>query len=580
MIKRILFLTFICFILLINILIYINIKNYINILNDCFNQHIFLTSELYLFICVIIAFISILIVLDIFIIFTKRKEENKGINFKTEDGTHGTSDWMKTEEIEQILSINDVPGIVLGKFNNQIVKLPCDSYFNKNICVFGSSGSMKTTAFLLTNLLEISKYMKSIIVTDPKTDIYRITSNYFKKIGYIVKVFNLKDMCHSDRWNPLAENENINDIQTSANVIISNTQKKSGKDEFWPRAEENLLKAFLFYFLQILVDKNNLTNIYKKIAAGDLSEIDAMFKGLPNEHPAKMSYNIFASGSDTIKASVITGLGTRLQAFQNEDLQKLTAESDIDLTLPAKKPCIYYIMTDDMNSSYDFLSSLFYTFLFIKLVRYADSRPNGRCDNEVYCFLDEFANIGQIPDFNKKISTVRSRGIALLPIIQNLGQLENRYPNEQAQEIIGNCDIILGFGTSDTLTAKYFCDLLGVSTIEVNSIKKDNSIEGDFLEYGQKNISTTKRNLLNIDEILRLPSNKALVIIRGNRPLLLDKLRYSELSLSKELKDCSILDYIPDWIKNNLNNSISYDENKKVEKAVVTSNEDITWENF
>lgn len=126
-------------------------------------------------------------------------------------------------------------------------------------------------------------------------EIYKTTSTYFRNIGYTVKVFNLKDMRHSDRWNPLAENENINDVQTSANIIISNTQKNAGKDEFWPRAEENLLKAFEFYFLQMLVDKNNLTNIYKKIANGDIGEIDSMFKSIANENPAKMSYNIFAS---------------------------------------------------------------------------------------------------------------------------------------------------------------------------------------------------------------------------------------------------------------------------------------------
>ena len=180
-------------------------------------------------------------------------------------------------------------------------------------------------------------------------------------------------------------------------------------DEFWPRAEENLLKAFEFYFLENLTDNNTLANVYKHIAAGDIGEIDTIFKNLPLDSPARMSYNIFASGSDTIKASVITGLGTRLQAFQNGDLQKLTAESDIDLTLPGQKPCIYYIITSDMNSTFDFIASLFYTFLFLKLVRYADSQENGKCKNEVYCFLDEFANIGQIPDFNKKISTVRSR---------------------------------------------------------------------------------------------------------------------------------------------------------------------------
>lgn len=391
--KKVYFYIFLFLFFILNIVIITNIKKYIEILNICFNENIFLSSKLYAIISFIIALISILIILDILLVISKGKNENKGVIFKPENGTYGTSDWMKLEEMKKVLTIDDIPGIILGRFEGNIVKLPLDSYFNKNICVFGSSGSMKTTAFLLTNLLEISKYLKSIIVTDPKAEIYRTTSSYFRNIGYVVKVFNLKDMRHSDRWNPLAENENINDVQTSANVIISNTQKKNGKDEFWPRAEENLLKAFLFYFLQILVDQNNLTNIYKKIAGGDINEIDAMFKGLPNEHPAKMSYNIFASGSDTIKASVITGLGTRLQTFQNEDLQRLTSASDIDLTLPAQKPCIYYIITDDMNGAYDFLSSLFYTFLFIKLVRYADSRPNGKCDVDVFCFLEEFANI-------------------------------------------------------------------------------------------------------------------------------------------------------------------------------------------
>ena len=391
--KKVYFYIFLFLFFTLNIVIITNVKKYIEILNICFNENIFLSNKLYAIISFIIALISILIILDILLVISKGKNENKGVIFKPENGTYGTSDWMKLEEMKKVLTIDDIPGIILGRFEGNIVKLPLDTYFNKNICVFGSSGSMKTTAFLLTNLLEISKYLKSIIVTDPKAEIYRTTSSYFRNIGYVVKVFNLKDMRHSDRWNPLAENENINDVQTSANVIISNTQKKSGKDEFWPRAEENLLKAFLFYFLQILVDQNNLTNIYKKIAGGDINEIDAMFKGLPNEHPAKMSYNIFASGSDTIKASVITGLGTRLQTFQNEDLQRLTSASDIDLTLPAKKPCIYYVVTDDMNGAYDFLSSLFYTFLFIKLVRFADSRPNGKCDVDVFCFLDEFANI-------------------------------------------------------------------------------------------------------------------------------------------------------------------------------------------
>ena len=354
----------------------------------------------------------------------------------------------------------------------------------------------------------------------------------------------------------------------------------NGGDEFWPRAEENLLKAFEFYFLETLIDKNNLANIYKKVAIGDITEIDNIFKKLSTESPARMSYNIFASGSDTIKASVITGLGTRLQAFQNEDLQKLTAESDIDLTLPARKPCIYYVVTSDVDSSNDFLASLFFTFLFIKLVRYADSRPNGKCDVDVFCFLDEFANIGAIPDFNKKISTVRSRGIALIPILQNIGQLKNRYPNDLWQEIIGNTDVRLGLGMTDILTAEYFCNMIGVSTVETESIKKSNSIEGEIEEYGQKNISTLKRNLLNIDEVMRVDSNKLIAILRGNKPIKLEKMHYKTHPLASKLKDSSIYDYNPQWLQNNTNIELPKTSEKRTKTIESKKKTKLGFDNF
>ena len=201
--KKVYFYIFLFLFFILNIVIITNVKKYIEILNICFNENIFLSSKLYAIISFIIALISILIILDILLVISKGKNENKGVIFKPENGTYGTSDWMKLEEMKKVLTIDDIPGIILGRFEGNIVKLPLDSYFNKNICVFGSSGSMKTTAFLLTNLLEISKYLKSIIVTDPKAEIYRTTSSYFRNIGYVVKVFNLKDMRHSDRWNLL-----------------------------------------------------------------------------------------------------------------------------------------------------------------------------------------------------------------------------------------------------------------------------------------------------------------------------------------------------------------------------------------
>lgn len=175
-------------------------------------------------------------------------------------------------------------------------------------------------------------------------------------------------------------------------------------------------------------------------------------------------------------------------------------------------------------------------------------------------------------------------GLALIPILQNIGQLNNRYPNGLADEILGNTDIKLNLGTTDTLTAKYFCDLLGVATAETQSIKKDSGLEG-ALEFGQKNISTLERNLLNPDEIIRIPSTELMVIIRGNKPLLLQKMIYTEHPLAKKLQDNSVLTYIPDW-----NNNIEVPKTIEIEEKKVATKEnkikkeqefeDITFDNF
>ena len=285
--KLILYTSIIVFIIL-NIIICFNINNYVEVLNKCFSKEIVLDNFYYATICIIFAVISVLFIIAIKLIVFYKKEEIRGINLKSEDGTYGTADWVSNEEVNKILGKNDVAGIILGKKENNIIKLPFDSFFNKNIAVFGSSGSMKTIGFLITNLLELLKYKKSIIVTDAKGEIYRKTNTIFRENGYIVKVFNLKDMEHSDRWNPFGENENLTDIQTSSNVIITGTQKKKGKDDFWPRAEENLLRAFEIYFLENKVERNTLAEAYRIIASGDIERLDNMFRSLPLDSPARM----------------------------------------------------------------------------------------------------------------------------------------------------------------------------------------------------------------------------------------------------------------------------------------------------
>ena len=155
MVKKICFYIFLFFCFILNIILDLNINSYIKILNECFQKNIILTNNLYIVICVIIALISILIILDILLVLFKKQNENKGINFKSDDGTYGTANWMTENEISKILGINNVPGIILGKYNNNLVKLPFDSYFNKNICVFGSSGSMKTIRLFINKFTRI-----------------------------------------------------------------------------------------------------------------------------------------------------------------------------------------------------------------------------------------------------------------------------------------------------------------------------------------------------------------------------------------------------------------------------------------
>ena len=276
------------------------------ILEKCFNTNLntidinFLNLFTVIFrngtIFIIWVILNLIIILVAKNISTTKQNAVEGVNLKKKDGTFGTADWGNKQEIQEYLSIGKRDGIILGETDEQeIITLPMNTYLNKNIAVFGSSGSMKTIGFLITNLLELFKYKKSIIVTDAKGEIYRKTNKLFRDNGYVVKVFNLNNMAHSDRWNPLGENEDITDIQTSSNVIISGTQKKTGKDDFWPRAEENLLKAFEFYFMENKLEQNTLTDIYKIIASGDIATLDTMFKRLPQESPARMSYNIFAS---------------------------------------------------------------------------------------------------------------------------------------------------------------------------------------------------------------------------------------------------------------------------------------------
>ena len=277
-----------------------------------------------------------------------------------------------------------------------------------------------------------------------------------------------------------------------------------------------------------------------------------MFDMLPPSHPAKAPFAIFRQASDTVRSGVIIGLGSRLQVFQNRAICNMTAFDEIDLELPGQQPCAYFLITSDQDSTFDFLSSLFLSFVFIKLVRYADQKcPGGKLPVPVHVLGEELTACGVIPDLSRKISVIRSRNLSMSCVFQNLAGLQNRYPKNQWQEILGNSDVSLFLGCVDELTAQYISDRSGEVSVHVESKAKQLGtwrISNYTPEY-RETTGVGKRKLLTMDEVLRLPINKALIIIRGRKLLMVDKCDYTRHPDSKKLTPTKASAHIPQWQK-------------------------------
>ena len=479
------------------------------------------------------------------------KDTERNLSYSNK-GTYGTSGFMTDAEMHEVLELSapgKTDGTILGKLNGKAVCLPLNSRMNRNIAVFGASGTMKSRAFARNMIFQTVKRGESLVVTDPKSELYEDMAKYLEDNGYLVKVFNLVNPQHSDSWNFLAETEGEEIMaQTLVDVIIKNTGSLKG-DPFWDNSEANLLKALVLYVMREYPEENrNMGEVYKLLTVSSEAGLNKLFNLLPISHPAKAPYNIFKQAAESVRGGIIIGLGSRLQVFQNSLICEMTGSDDIDLELPGHQKCAYFCITSDQDSTFDFLSSLFFSFLFIKLVRYADKHcAGGKLTVPVTFVCDEFPNIGTIPDFCKKISTVRSRGLNISIIFQNLAQLQNRYPQNQWQEILGNCDTQLFLGCTDELTATHISNRTGDVTIGVSSKAKQLGTWriSDYTPEYRQTSSIGKRKLLTPDEVLRLPLEKALVILRGQKVLKVDKFDYTLHPESKKLKSCKAVEHIP-----------------------------------
>ena len=490
--------------------------------------------------------------------FSSKDYDPRGFT-RSKYGTYGTAAWMSDKEMREILevkSFEQADGVILGEKNGSAVCLPQNTRLNRHIAVFGASGTMKSRGVIRPALFTILKRGESAVITDPKGELYSDTAEMFRRNGYEVKVFNLVNPAHGDSWNCMSDlNGDTLLAQVLVNVIIANTSE--GKDDhFWDNGEANLLKALVLYIDQ---DRSrspaekNLAAVYQLLTRNSERQLTALFEKLPLDHPARAPFNLFAQASDTVRSGIVLGLGTRLQVLQNEAVRNIISRSDIDLTAPGRRKCAYFVILSDQDTTMAFLSSLFFSFLFIKLTRYADSTPEMRCAVPVNLIFDEFNNVGKLggaadgSDFARTLSVIRSRAIYVMLAVQSLGQLQNRYPNNLWAEIIGNVDLQLMLGCTDDVTADYFSVRSGDMSIEVNStmtVKKTIAVAQVIPQYRHTE-GQGKRRLLTPDEVLRIPNDELLVVIRGHNVLKLRKLDYEKLPMAKQIVRTSIMDYSP-----------------------------------
>lgn len=495
---------------------------------------------------------------------TKDKDE-RGFTFSKE-GTYGTARWMSEREKKteyNVTGITGTKGMILGadspvpwdgNYYGKVVSVKQDSKLNPHMAIFGASGTGKTRSVVRPAVFQAINRRESCVLTDPKGELYNDTSQLFRENGYEVKVFNLVSPLNSDGWNCMSDLQGDSLLAAVlANVIIGNTSSGRG-DHFWDNGEMNLLKALILYVDQNPIykpEEKNLGTVYNMVTNKTAEELKVLFDVIPDEHPAKAPYNLFAQSDAKVQQGIVLGLGTRLGVIQDKLVKKLISNADIDLTAPGDHKCAYYVILSAQDSTMQFLSSLFFSLFFIKLTRFGDKQPKGRLPVPVNVILDEFCNIGRIggaadgSDFAKVVSVVRSYRIKIMMIIQSLGQLQNRYPNNLWAELIGNCDTQISLGCTDDITAKYISDRTGIVSIDVESTAKQKKTIAiaQFIPQYRESIGAGKRALLTVDEVLRFPNEELLVFTRGQNVLRLYKLDYTKYPMSKRMKDVDIYQY-------------------------------------
>ena len=417
---------------------------------------------------------------------------------------------------------------------------------NLNTLVIGGSGAGKTRFFCKPNLMQCCR--NSYFVLDPKGEIVRDVGELLSQKGYEVRVLDLISMEKSHCYNPFVYLQSDNDIQRLVTNLFKATTPKGSqsKDPFWDTSASMLLSALVYYLhYEAPEDEQNFAMVMEMLRAGAIENeedsrptpLDYLFADLEMDRPDHIAlkyYRSYHAGSAKTLKSIQITLAARLEKFNLESLASLTCTDELDLATMGEKKVALFAIIPDNDSSFNFLVSILYTQLFQQLFYSADHIHGGALPVPVHFLMDEFANVSLPDDFDKILSVMRSRGVSVSIILQNLAQLKALF-EKQWESIVGNCDEFLYLGGNEQSTHKYVSELLGKSTIDTNTYGKSSGRSGNY----STNYQISGRELLTPDEVRMLDNQYAILFIRGERPVLdfkYDILKHPNVALTADGK--------------------------------------------
>ncbi|WP_412701257.1 VirD4-like conjugal transfer protein, CD1115 family [Finegoldia dalianensis] len=476
------------------------------------------------------------------ILIQKKKKAKK---FR-EGREYGSARWGNEKDIEPYIDRKFENNVLLTQTErltmNNRPKNPKYAR-NKNVLVIGGSGSGKTRFFVKPNLMQMHS---SYVVTDPKGTLVLECGKMSERNGYEIKILNTINFKKSMRYNPFAYLKSEKDILKLVQTIIANTKGEGEKstEDFWVKAEKLYYTALIGYiWYEAPKEEQNFTTLLAMIDASEVREedenfknaVDYMFEALEKEKPnhfAVKQYKKYKLAAGKTAKSILISCGARLAPFDIEELRDLMKEDELELDTLGEKKTALFVIISDTDDTFNFVVSIMYSQLFNLLCDKADDEYGGRLPVHVRCLLDEFANIGLIPKFEKLIATIRSREISACIILQAQSQLKSIY-KDNADTIVGNCDSTLFLGGKEKTTLKELSESLGKETIDLYNTSETRSNQKSFGLNYQK----TGKELMSQDEITVMDGGKCIYQLRGVRPFLSDKFDITKHKNYKFLED-------------------------------------------